>query len=144
AWDFGIVSKIDSAGVWSSLVAVEDTRGVLADPFGVRLLANEWNATGFAGVVGVVNELNGTLDDLPGFKSINWSNQENHGDGDMVMDATGRIYTSAEDEFSVVVWNPETTRTRRIGSGYLGSPGGLAIARSTNALTSPTGWSLYV
>ncbi|MEZ5976825.1 MAG: hypothetical protein R3F34_01215 [Planctomycetota bacterium] len=144
AWSFGLVSRIDPAGQWSSMIAVEDTRGVLADPFGARLLANEWNSTGFAGTVGVVNEVNGTLDDLPGFTAVNWSNQENHGDGDMVMDATGRIYTSAEDEFAVLVWNPATSRTRRIGSGYLGNPGGLAIARSTDALTSPTGWSLYV
>lgn len=143
-WSFGIVGRIDSLGLFSSVVALQDTRGVLPDVFGPSVLANEWNTTGFGGTVGVVDELNGLLLDLPGFTGLNISNQENVGDGDMVMDATGRIYVSCEDEFAVRVWNPQTERVSRIGSGYLNRATGLTIARSTNPLTSSTGFSLYV
>jgi hypothetical protein len=143
-WSFGIVGRISSPGQFSSLVALQDTRGVLPDVFGPRILANEWNATGFEGVVGVVDETSGLLLDLPGFFGLNISNQENVGDGDMVMDATGRIYVGCEDEFAVRVWNPETERVSRIGSGYLNRASGLTISRSTNPSTSSTGFSLYV
>ncbi|WP_145186114.1 hypothetical protein [Planctomycetes bacterium Pla163] len=143
-WSFGIVGRLTAPGQFSSLVALQDTRGVLPDVFGPRVLANEWNSTGFEGTVGVVDEQSGLLLDLPGFTGLNLSNQENVGDGDMVMDATGRIYVGCEDEFAVRVWNPQTERVSRIGSGYLNRASGLTISRSTNPLTSSTGFSLYV
>jgi hypothetical protein len=144
AWDFGSVVRITPGGVYTDLCLVEEARGVCVDPFGARLLATEWNNTGFNGTVGVVNQGAGTLDDLPGYSTFNMSNQENFGDGDMIVDVTGRVYTSALDEFSVVVWNPETQRKRRLASGYLNNVGGLTIARSTATSNSSTGYSLYV
>jgi hypothetical protein len=143
-WSFGAVSRISPAGTLSDMCLVQEARGVVVDPFGARLLANEWNNTGFNGVVGVVNDVAGTLDDLVGFTAFNMSNQENLGDGDMVVDVTGRTYVSALDEFSVVVWNPETNRKKRFATGYLNNVGGLAIARSSVGATSSTGFSLYV
>lgn len=143
-WDFGSIARITPSGAYSDLCLVEEARGVHVDPFGARLLATEWNNTGFNGAVGVVNAGAGTLDDLPGFAAFNMSNQENFGDGDMVVDVTGRVYTSALDEFSVVVWNPATQRKKRLASGYLNNVGGLAIARSSTGANSSTGFSLYV
>jgi len=143
-WAFGLVHRLDASGGFATLLALQDTRGVLGDTLGGRLLANEWRGTGFNGVVGVIDEVSASLDPLVGFDGLNISNQSNVGDGAMVMDASGRIYVSCEDEFAVRAWNPATQRTYRIGSGYLNRATGLAITRSTNPAASSTGFSLYV
>lgn len=143
-WSFGLVHRLDAGGGFATLLSLQDTRGLLGDTLGGRLLANEWRGTGFNGVVGVIDEQGAQIDPLVGFDGLNISNQSNVGDGAMVMDASGRVYVSCEDEFAVRAWNPETERTYRIGSGYLNRATGLAISRSTDQGTSPTGFSLYV
>lgn len=144
SWSFGLVHRLDASGGFATLLALQDTRGLLGDVFGARLLANEWRNTGFNGVVGEIDEVGAQLLPFEGFEGLNISNQSNVGDGAMTMDATGRVYVSCEDEFAVRVWNPETERTRRIGSGYLNRATGLAITRATDPLASSTGFSLYV
>jgi len=50
----------------------------------------------------------------------------------------------SEDDWSLVRYDPGQQAFVRIGSGYKNHPSGLAIAASTGASGSTTGWSLYV
>jgi hypothetical protein len=143
AFDQGFVGQAAPAGVLN-LAPAQECRGVAADPLGAQLLFSEWRDAGFSGQVNGLSLPGGSAVDLPGFSAVNYSNGPNWGDGDVLVDAEGRIYTTAEDEFCIRRYDPSTGLVARIASGYLNRPSGLAIARSTPGAASSTGFSLYV
>jgi len=138
--DVGKVVAV-SNGVASTVVATEETRGLAADPVTGDLYVSEWNALGFDGSVGRLDL--GTQQITPVFQGVNYSNAE-WGDGDIVVDVEGNVYTCSEDDWRVVKYDPTKGRFATIGSGYINHPSGLAIARSRPSSGSTTGWSLYL
>jgi hypothetical protein len=143
AFDQGFVGQALPSGALN-LAPAQECRGLGADPIGARLLFSEWRDSGFSGQVNGLSLPAGSSTPLPGFAAVNYSNGPNWGDGDVLCDAEGRIYTTAEDEFCVKRYDPSTGLVARIASGYLNRPAGLTIARSTPAAASSTGFSLYV
>lgn len=146
-FDDGSVVELNADGSVETLADTEDSRGVTADPFGRRLLSSTWIAAGFNSEVGSLDPL--TADGsppqvLPGFGNVNYANGSNWGDGDVLVDAAGQVYTLSEDDFSVYRYRPEDQGKERLGSGYLNRPAGLAIAPSLPDANSPTGFSLFV
>ncbi|MEO0650398.1 MAG: hypothetical protein AAFZ65_06955, partial [Planctomycetota bacterium] len=114
----GKVSRVDAqTGAVELLAATVDSRGVTGDPFENRILASEWNNTGFDGTL--VEIQNGVAVDLPFAGSINIANGAIWGDGDVLVDSEGGVYTVAEDEFAVWRFDRESGRRTRMGSGYL-------------------------
>jgi hypothetical protein len=141
-WDFGKVMAV-SGGVASLLSVTEETRGLAANPLG-GMLVSQWHHTGFNGTVDLLHFDDNSLELLPGFATMNYTNDFVWGDGDVCVDAEGTIYTVSEDDWSLVRYRADLDGIERIGSGYLNHPSGLAIAPSTPAAGSTTGWSLYV
>ncbi|MBI3820927.1 MAG: hypothetical protein HY286_19740 [Planctomycetes bacterium] len=132
-------------GVATNLVPLLEARGLSADPFTAAIFYTEWVNVAFVGRVGVFNALNNTATPISGFSGMNYTNASGvWADGDTVVDCQGNIYTCSEDDFSVYRFNRTTGQLVRIASGYLYHPSGLAIAKSTPASGSTTGWSLYV
>jgi sugar lactone lactonase YvrE len=143
AFDQGYIGLIQGGSV-QNLLSAQEPRGVIGDPFRGQLLYSEWINQGFAGAVGALSLPNGAGTLIPGFSGLNITNGPDWGDGDVVVDALGRIYIPLEDEFCVRRFDPATGRIARIGSGYLNRPSGVAIARSSPGAGSSTGFSLYV
>jgi sugar lactone lactonase YvrE len=143
AFDQGYIGQILGGSVQNLLFA-QEPRGVIGDPFRGQLLYSEWINQGFAGAVGALSLPSGPGALIPNFNGLNITNGPDWGDGDVVVDALGRIYIPLEDEFCVRRFDPATGRIARIGSGYLNRPSGVAIARSSPSATSSTGFSLYV
>lgn len=142
SWDFGKILSISGGG--ASLVrTTEETRGLAANPAG-GLLFSQWHNTGFHGTVDLHHFSDGSLEVLPGFAGMNYTNDFVWGDGDICVDALGAIYTISEDDWSLIRYDPDQDGFVRFGSGYLNHPSGLAIAPSTAGSGSVTGWSLYV
>jgi len=142
AWGFGKVLSV-SGGVATLLRTTEETRGLAANPAG-GLYFSQWHNTGFHGSVDLHHFSDGSLETLPGFTGMNYTNDSVWGDGDICVDADGSIYTVSEDDWSLIRYDPAQDAFERIGSGYLNHPSGLAIAPSTSGSGSTTGWSLYV
>ncbi len=140
----GQVEWVDPGGVMTSLSNTIESRGVIADPFTAKVIASEWNGTGFEGTVGLVDPSSGVITDFPNLSKLNYTNDSVWGDGDLVQDVEGNIYTISEDDWSLYRYNRETNKKFRIGSSYLNHPSGLAIARSRTPSNGDTGWSLYV
>jgi len=111
---------------------------------GGGLLFSQWHGTGFNGTVDRYHFDDGTTEKLPGFEGINFANDFVWGDGDLCVDVHGSIYAVSEDDWSLIRYSASREGFKRIGSGYLNHPSGLAIAPSTPGVTSSTGWSLYV
>ncbi len=143
-WNVGQVEMIDTLGTLSTLTPTNETRGIVPDPFSAQLLVTEWNAPGFGGSVGRMDPATGVITPLPKFDGMNYTNADSWGDGDLVVDVEGNVYTLSEDDWSVYRYSMKTQKKVRIGSGYLNHPSGLAIAKSRNPLPGDTGWSLYV
>lgn len=143
-WSTGDVLRVDPQGNPTSIVSTDETRGLAADPFGPGILVAEWFDTGFEGAIGRLDTQAGTIDPLPGFVGMNYTNAPSWGDGDIVVDVEGQVYTCSEDDFSVHRYDLATGKLVRIASGYTKHPSGLTIARSTPGSGSTTGWSLYV
>jgi hypothetical protein len=144
SWDFGKVMAVTPfAGGAAFLTATEETRGLAASPGGGMYLS-QWHNTGFHGTVERLHFADNSLESLPGFAGMNYTNDSVWGDGDLVVDADGSIYTLSEDDWSLVRYDADEDGLVRIGSGYLNHPSGLAIAPSTASSGSTTGWSLYV
>ena len=141
-WGWGKLFSL-SGGVLNLLSITDETRGVAARPGG-GLYVSQWHGTGFEGTVSEYSFLNDTLTQLPGFETMNYTNDSVWGDGDLVVDALGRVYTVSEDDWSLVRYTPGQVGFERIGSGYLDHPSGLAIAPSSANAGSSTGWSLYI
>jgi hypothetical protein len=125
------------------LLVTEETRGLAARPQG-GMYFSQWRFHGFAGTVDLVRFNGPDVDTLPGFAALNFSNDGSRGDGEIVVDAVGNVYTISEDDWSLVRYDADLGGIERIGGGYLGHPAGLAIAVSTDGSGSSTGWSLYV
>jgi hypothetical protein len=142
-WAVGFVTKIENSTL-THLTPTLETRGLCADPSTGRMAVAEWVNIGFNGKVHLFNFNNNTLEFLPNFEGVNYSNAGVWADGDLVEDVEGNIYTCSEDDFSVYKYNRKTSKVSRIGAGYLYHPAGLAIAKSTAGSGSTTGWSLYV
>jgi hypothetical protein len=142
AWDFGKVMSV-SGGVATLLALTEETRGLAANPTGGMYLS-QWRNMGFAGTVDLLRFSDNSIQSLPGFAGMNYTNGEVWGDGDICVDAAGNVYTLSEDDWSLVRYHDLLGGFERIGSGYLNRPSGLAIAPSTSGSGSTTGWSLYV
>ena len=144
SWDFGkLMSVTPFAGGATFLTATEETRGLAASPGG-GLYLSQWRNTGFAGTVERFHFDDASLETLPGFAGMNYTNDSVWGDGDIVVDADGSVYTLSEDDWSLVRYDANEDGLVRVGSGYLNRPSGLALAPSTAASGSTTGWSLYV
>ena len=143
-WDVGQVERVDPLGVLTAFAPTFESRGLLADPFTGQVLVTEWNDSGFAGTVGRMDTTTGVITQLPGFIGMNYSNHHSWGDGDLVMDVEGGVYTVAEDEFALLRYDPATQSVARIGSGYKDHPTGVVIAQSSNPAPGETGWSVYV
>ncbi len=137
------VLEILPGGAVQTVTPTPGTISLSAYPFGGDLIYSEWNKVGFDGEVLRLDPLLPVPTPLGGFSHVNWSNDGDWGDGDLVVDALGQVYTCAEDEFSVKRWDPDTGMVVRIGAGYLNRPSGLAIAPSVDP-ASVTGWSLYI
>lgn len=147
AFDSGSVQALQADGSTVVLAATEDSRGLAAHPFGPELLSSTWKDAGFNGTVGSLDPdmpSGNPPEVLPGFGEVNYSNGANWGDGDVLVDAAGRIYTLSEDDFSVYRYDPFAQGKARLGSGYLNRPAGLAIAPSLPDSNSTTGFSLFV
>jgi len=140
----GAVQWIDPNGVLTTLSNTIESRGVIADPFTANIIASEWNGTGFEGTIGLVDTTTGVITDFPNLSQLNYSNDSIWGDGDIVQDVEGNIYTISEDDWSLYRYDRNAQKKFRIGSSYLNNPSGLAIAKSTNPVGGQTGWSLYV
>jgi hypothetical protein len=140
----GEVRRIAASGTGTHLVATQESRGLTADPLNGDALVSEWNGTGFNGSVGRLDLVSLGFADLAGFTGQNYTNADTYGDGDLVMDCKGQVYTCSEDDWSVVRYVPSKQGRIRVGAGYLNHPSGLAIARSTSSSGSTTGWSLFV
>jgi sugar lactone lactonase YvrE len=146
-FDDGSVVALNPDGSVATLADTEDSRGVTVDPFGARLLSSTWISAGFNSEVGALDPLaaDGSPPQvLPGFGTVNFSNGSNWGDGDVLVDAAGQVYTLSEDDFSVYRYRPQDAGKERLGSGYLNRPAGLAIAPSLPDANSSTGFSLFV
>lgn len=144
SWDFGkLMSVTPFAGSATFLTASEETRGLAASPGG-GLYLSQWRNTGFVGTVERFHFADNSLETLPGFAGMNYTNDFVWGDGDIVVDADGSVYTLSEDDWSLVRYDANEDGLVRIGSGYLNHPSGLALAPSTAGSGSTTGWSLYV
>jgi hypothetical protein len=143
SWDFGkLMSVTPFANGAVFLTATEETRGLAASPGG-GLYLSQWRNTGFVGTVERFHFDDNSLETLPGFAGMNYTNDSVWGDGDIVVDADGSVYTISEDDWSLVRYDANEDGLVRIGSGYLNHPSGLAIAPSTASSGSTTGWSLY-
>jgi len=142
-WGNGNVISV-SGGAGSVLLTTLEARGLSADPFSGGLYVTVWNCAGFCGYVSLYDFGDDTLITPPGFTGINYTNDSVWGDGDTVVDVQGNVYTCSEDDWSVVRYDPAADGIVRVGSGYLNHPSGIALARSSPALNSPTGWSLYI
>ena len=140
----GEVEWIDPNGVLTTLSNTIESRGVIADPFTAYIIASEWHGTGFEGTVGLVDTTTGVITDFPNLSLLNYTNDSVWGDGDLVQDVEGNIYTISEDDWSLYRYDRKTQKKYRIGSSYLNHPSGLAIAKSRNPVGGQTGWSLYV
>jgi len=142
-WDFGKVLKATAGGSATLLTLTQETRGLAAS-----LYFSQWNNMAFHGTVDELDLGSSTVTSLPGFAGINFANGglggSTWGDGDLCVDVEGTIYALSEDDWSLVRYHADLDGCERIGSGYLGHPSGLAIAPSTAAAGSSTGWSLYV
>ncbi|HEX6886453.1 MAG TPA: hypothetical protein VF530_23960 [Planctomycetota bacterium] len=125
------------------LLVTEETRGLAARPQG-GMYFSQWRFHGFAGTVDLLRFSGPDVDTLPGFAALNYSNDDARGDGEIVVDVDGNVYTISEDDWSLVRYRTSLGGIERIGGGYLGHPAGLAIALSTAGSGSSTGWSLYV
>jgi len=144
SWDFGKVMAVTPfANGAVFLTATEETRGLAASPGG-GLYLSQWHNTGFHGTVERLHFADNSLETLPGFATMNYTNDSVWGDGDLVVDAEGSIYTVSEDDWSLVKYDADEEGLVRIGSGYLNHPSGLALAPSTANSGSTTGWSLYI
>jgi len=144
SWDFGKVMAVTPfANGAVFLTGTEETRGLAASPGG-GLYLSQWRNTGFHGTVERLHFADNSLESLPGFAGMNYTNDSVWGDGDLVVDADGSIYTVSEDDWSLVKYDADEDGLERIGSGYLNHPSGLAIAPSTATSGSTTGWSLYI
>jgi len=144
SWDFGKVMAVTPfANGAVFLTGTEETRGLAASPGG-GLYLSQWRNTGFHGTVERLHFADNSLETLPGFATMNYTNDSVWGDGDLVVDADGSVYTISEDDWSLVKYDASEEGLVRIGSGYLNHPSGLAIAPSTANSGSTTGWSLYV
>lgn len=132
-----------SGGTASGILNTAETRGLAVDPNHGGLLVSQWNDVGFCGTIGSL-ELGGRVfTPYTGFTGMNYSNSE-WVDGDVVADVDGNIYTCSKDDWRVVRYDPAKDRYATIGSSYINTPTGLAIAPSTPSSGSTTGWSLYV
>jgi hypothetical protein len=142
AWDFGKILRVAGGGA-TLLTLTEETRGLAANPLG-GLYFSQWRNSGFFGSVDLLHFADNSIESPPGFSGMNYTNDYVWGDGDICVDASGSVYTVSEDDWSLVRYDPAEDAFLRIGSGYLNHPSGLAIAPSTAASGSTTGWSLYV
>jgi len=142
AWDFGKVMRV-SGGTATLLKTTEETRGLAANPAG-GMYVSQWHNSGFHGTVDLLHFGDNSLETLPGFITMNYTNDFVWGDGDICVDANGSIYTVSEDDWSLVRYDPAADAFVRFGSSYLNHPSGLVIAPSTAGSGSTTGWSLYV
>jgi len=141
---FGRIFKVNG-GSATQLVLTQETRGLAARPEG-GMYFSQWRFHGFAGTVDLLRFPVGgpDIDTVPGFAALNYSNDAVRGDGEIVVDVEGNVYTISEDDWSLVKYHPDLDGIERIGGGYLGHPAGLAIGLSTDGSGSTTGWSLYV
>ncbi len=140
----GEVIAVDPSGASATpLVTLKEARGVAASPATGGLYVAEWQNIGFHGTIDHLNLQNNNLVTLPGATMLNYSNAE-WGDGDLVVDVEGNIYTCSEDDWRVIKYDPAKQRYSTIGSSYVNHPSGVAIARSRAGSGSTTGWSLYV
>ncbi len=129
----------------SSLATTKETRGLAVDPFTARALVTQWQAAGFVGTVDSLDVATPAgLQPIAGFNGLNYSNASSWGDGDVVADAYGNLYTASEDDWSLLRYDRVTGTKVLIGSSYVNHPSGLALAASTGQTPSSTGWSLYV
>lgn len=142
SWDFGKVMAV-SGGSASLLKITEETRGLAANPLG-GMYVSQWHNVGFHGTVDLLHFADNSLETLPGFLGMNYTNDFVWGDGDICVDAEGNVYTISEDDWCLVRYDAGLDGLERIGSGYLNHPSGLAIAPSTATSGSTTGWSLYI
>jgi hypothetical protein len=140
--DLGRILKV-AGGSATQLLVTEETRGLAARPQG-GMYFSQWRFHGFAGTVELLRFNGPDVDSLPGFAALNFSNDDARGDGELVVDVDGNVYTISEDDWSLVRYHADLGGIERIGGGYLGHPAGLAIALSTAGSGSATGWSLYV
>ncbi|MFN0206807.1 MAG: hypothetical protein ACKVS6_10920 [Planctomycetota bacterium] len=139
----GNITKI-SGGIATHVAAFAEMRGITADPVTAKPFYTEWVNSGFVGRIGNFDPNTNIATPIPGFSGMNYSNGGVWADGDVAMDVEGNIYTCSEDDFSVHRFNRNNGKLVRIASGYLNHPAGLAIAKSTLASGSTTGWSLFV
>ena len=144
-WGFGGVVEVNPMNGFSvvRIVDMSECRGIAPNPAG-GMYATEWNGTGFEGGTVSIDLGTNTFVDVPGFHNINYTNAAVWGDGDILVDSTGRIYTVSEDDWSLTRYLPGQPNIERIGSSYLDHVSGLAVAQTSTGLTSTTGWSLYI
>lgn len=142
SWGFGKVMAV-LGGAASLLALTVETRGLAANPLG-GLFFSQWNNSGFQGTVDLLHFSDNSVTSMPGFVTMNYTNDFVWGDGDICVDAAGSVYTISEDDWSLIRYDPAQSGFVRFGSGYLNHPSGLAIAPSTASSGSTTGWSLYV
>jgi hypothetical protein len=141
-WDFGKVMKISGGGA-SLLTITDETRGLAARPGG-GMYVTQWHDTGFHGSVDLFHFADSSLEVLPGFSTMNYTNDVAWADGAICVNVEGSVFTVSEDDWSLVRYDPWEEAFLRFGSGYLNHPSGLVIAPSTATSGSTTGWSLYV
>lgn len=139
----GYIAKIENGNLTYTVPMLEPL-GMSPDPISALPMYTEWVNVGFSGRIGHYNPFNNTATPIPNFDGMNYSNGGVWADGDAVEDIEGNIYTCSEDDFSVHRFNRYTGKLVRIASGFLNHPSGVAIARSTPASGSTTGWSLYI
>src|SRR5262249_26052437 len=142
SYGFGKVMKI-AGGVATLLTTTQETCGLAANPSG-GMFFSQWNNMGFNGTVDLFHFTGPTIEALPGFAGINYTNGNVWGDGDLCVDANGAVYTVSEDDWSLVRYEPALEGFVRVGWVSLNRPSGLVIAPSTPPSGSTTGWSLYV
>jgi len=144
-WGLGGIVEVDPMNGFSStrIITMSESRGIAPNPAG-GIYATEWNGTGFEGGVVSIDLGSNSYFDPPGFRHINYTNGPVWGDGDILVDATGAIYTVSEDDWSLARYIPGQLNIERIGSDYVNHISGLVIAPSSDGVTSSTGWSLYV
>lgn len=144
AFGWGRVWEADGPGPPSVLAFTDDTRGALADVFTGDILVSEWVSAGFGGRVASVDVPGAQLETFGAFDTLNFANGSIWGDGELLLDCRGAVYTTCEDGFAVHRYDRYSGERVRVGAGYLNRPSGLAIAPSRPTTTSDTGWSLYV
>ncbi len=134
-----------SNGVATTVLDRSEAKGLTAHPLGAQLLSSQWNDVGFCGsILSIPMTDPGNWSFVPGFEGLNYSNAVAWSDGDMVGDAMGNIYTTSEDDWRTVKWNPTDQRYEIVGSSYFNHPSGLVITNSSAGSGSTTGWSLYM